>query len=194
MVDNIIFLDFDGVINKNSYDEDKLVISECLEVLLILIKKYNLKVVPICGALFVGEGTINTKKKIVKRLNSYGVFDIDGFIEPNFCGSFLGNDLSSRTIGIVDYLKRRGNVNYVIIDDEHKREYKLLGLNHICTKPHIGLTMDVLDDFILKRNTCYGFDNVIYDYRDLSDAEFIVNSNNLVKVFKKVYEKRRNDL
>lgn len=194
MVDNILFLDFDGVINRNSSEDKKLVISECLEVLLILIKKYNLKVVPICSALFVGEGTNNTKKKIVNRLNSYGVFDIDGFIEPNYCGSFLDIELSSRTIGIVDYLKKRGNVNYVIIDDDYKREYKLLGLNHICTKPYIGLTMDVLNDFILKKNTCYGFDKVIYDYRDLSDAKFIVNSNNLVKVLKKVYEKRSNDL
>jgi len=193
MSDNIVFLDFDGVINKNSCDDDKLVLSECLEVLLILIKKYRLKVVPICGALFVGLGTVNTKKRIAKRLNSYGIFDIDGFIETNYCGTFLGNKISARTIGIVDYLKKRGEVNYVIIDDEHQRDYRRLGLNYIHTEPHTGLTMEKLNDFSLKKNTCYGFDKVNYDYKDFSCADYIVNSNNLVKVLKKVYEKRSNE-
>lgn len=193
MSNNIVFLDFDGVINKNSCYDDKLVLPECLEVLLILIKKYNLKVVPICGSLSVGLGTVNTKKRIIKRLNSYGVFEIDGFIEVNYCGTFLGKELSSRAIGIVDYLKERGDVKYVIIDDDYQRDYRMLGLNYIHTDPHVGLTMKHLDGFSLKENTCYGFDKVNYDYKDFSCADYIVNSNNLVKVLKKVYEKRSNE-
>lgn len=192
MTDNIIFLDFDGVINRNSMNHE--IIPECLEVLLILIKKYNLKVVPICGALSFGLGTTNTKKRLIKRLNNYGIFDIDGFIETNYEGTFLEKKLQNRTIGIIDYLKKRGNVNYIIIDDENKREYNMLGLNYINTKPFVGLTMKHLDKFRLKQNTCYGFDKVIYKYKDLSNYKFIVNSNNLVKVLKKVYEKRSNNI
>ena len=192
MSDNIVFLDFDGVINKNSCIEDKEVVPECLEVLLILIKKYNLKVVPIAGALSIGLGTAKTKKNITNRLNSYGIFDIDGFIETNYCGTFLDKKISSRTIGIVDYLIKRGEVNYIIIDHENQREYKMLNLNHLKTIPHVGLTMKDLNQFSLKKNTCYAFDKVDYKYKDFSNAPYIVNSNNLIRVLKKVYQKECN--
>lgn len=193
MEDNILFLDFDGVINNNTIKDDREVVTECLEVLLILIKKYNLKIVPIAGSLSIGFGTVNTKKRIINRLNKYGIFNIDGFIETNYQGTFLNKKLSSRTIGIVDYLKKRGNVNYIIIDDEYQREYKMLNLNHIHTKPNEGLTLKYLNDFTLKKNTCYGFDKVYYKFKDFSNSSYIINSNNLVKVLRKVYQKKRNE-
>ena len=53
--------------------------------------------------------------------------------------------------------------------------------------------MKHLNGFFLKKNSSFGFDRVIYEYQDFSDAAYVVNSNNLVRVLKKVYEKRSNE-
>lgn len=185
MKKNIIFLDFDGVINDNISKVNE----QSLELLLLLIKQYNISVVPISS--HIRNATTNQKNKVTEYLHKLGITDIDDFIDPNFEGTFLNIKLSSRVVGIVDYLIKNPNINYIILDDEYFNQYHLLGLNYLRTNSNKGLQTKDLKKFQLKHNNHRYLSKVKYKYRDINKQSYIKYSNDLVKVLKKVYESRR---
>lgn len=138
MEENIIFLDFDGVITN---DENKFSI-EAISVLNKVILEYKAKVVVISSMLV--NGTDKKKMLITNMLNRLGITYID-FINPNFVAMFDGKYLKRRVVGIIDYLRLNPHVNYIILDDEYSEEYTKFGLNHLQTHEDIGLRREDYD-------------------------------------------------
>lgn len=132
-MENIIFLDIDGVLNKNNTNFSL----ESVEVLNKLIITYKAKVVMITS--WQMNGTENRRKWIRHQLEELNIYDID-FIDPNFEGSLCNIKLPSRLLGIVDYLKNKKECNYVILDDDYHNNYKLICLNHYRVHPFKGIT------------------------------------------------------
>lgn len=184
MQKNILFLDFDGVIIDNTSKVSK----KSLELLLLLIKKYDIKIVPISS--YIRNGTKNQKNRVTEYLHNLGIEDIDDYIDPNLEGTFLDIKLSSRIIGIIDYLRKNPNINYIILDDEYFNEYHLLGLNYLKTNPNKGLQSKDLKKFQLKKNNHKYLDRVKYQYKDINKYSYLKYTNDLVKVLKKVYERK----
>lgn len=183
-MENVIFLDIDGVLNNN-YDKYSY---EAHTVLLKLISKYSAKVVVISSNL--GNGTLNRRKKLIQRFNNLGIYDID-FIDPNF-ECFFNVKITRRVVGVIDYLRRNRWVNYIILDDEFERQYKYFGLNHFKTNKNKGLLKKDLCKIKLKKVTNKQFElfnSLGYNYRELGDYEKV--TNNLLKILKLPYEKRK---
>ena len=99
-MNNIIFLDIDGVLNDNC---SKLSLQN-VWVLKQLIEKYDSKVVLISS--LQGSGTKYNRKKLSNLFESIGVYNVE-FIDPNFEGEFCNIKLPSRLLGIIDYLKNK---------------------------------------------------------------------------------------
>ncbi len=176
---NIIFLDIDGVLNDNCSE----FLSESVEVLKLLVKIFNAKVVIISSWQMNG---IETRRKALKyQFEKLCIYNID-FIDPNFRGSLCDINLPSRLLGIVDYLKKNEITNYVILDDEYHNDYKLIHLNHFKTMPFKGLTYKDLPKIVLKPVNLNNFKHINYQYRQLGDYELV--TNNLIKVLKRKYE------
>lgn len=180
---NVIFLDIDGVLNdiRVKFKE------ESVNVVKELKKIYTAKVVMITSWQL--NGTINRRKYIANKLEDQGIYDID-FIEPNFKGNFLNIEIPDRVLGIIDYLKKQDVSSYVILDDEYQNDYRLLCLNHYKTSPLKGLTYKDLSKISFKKVNLNNFKYVNYEYRKLGAYE--QSTNNLIKVLKKVANKRRN--
>lgn len=184
-MENVIFLDIDGVL-KNNTDKYS---SEALTVLLKLINKYNAKIV-IISSLF-GNGTLGRRKKLIKIFNNFGIYDID-FIDPNYECFFLNVKISGRVIGIIDYLRKNRWINYIILDDEFERKYKYLGLNYFKTNKNKGLLEKDLSKIEFKKvskKQFEVFDSINYNYRELGDYERV--TTNLLKTLKLISEKRK---
>lgn len=179
-MNNIIFLDFDGVIN-NSFDKINL---SCIRALHTLINLYDAKIVVISSIL--GSATINKKRYITKYLNKLGFFNID-FIDPNFEGDYLGKEVPARLLGIIDYLKNNPECSYVILDDEYERNYKRLGLNHYKTKMFQGLQKRDIPKIVFKKSNDKIYSHIKYYYRTLYGYE--AATNNLVKTLKLIKDK-----
>lgn len=179
---NIIFLDIDGVLNNNISSFSL----ESIEVLKQLMQLYNAKVVMITS--WQMNGTEARRKRIQQQFEKLGIYDID-FIVPNFEGSMCGIKITSRVLGIIDYLKNNEIVNYVILDDEYHNDYKLICLNHYRTIPFKGLTYKDLPKITFKTVNLNNFKYIHYQYRQFGEYELVTNK--LVKVLKKKYE---NDL
>ena len=182
-MENIIFLDIDGVLNdiRVKFRE------ESVNVVKELIKIYNAKVVMITS--WQSNGTINIRKAVANRLEEQGIYDVD-FIEPNFKGHFLNIEVPDRVLGIIDYLKNHDVSSYVILDDDYHNDYKLLCLNHYRTLPLKGLTYKDLYKKSFKKVNLNNFKYVNYDYRKLGAYEQV--TNDLIKVLKKIERNRIN--
>ena len=131
---NVIFLDFDGVINNN----EETVTKEAMITLKEMILKYQALVV-ITTSWFVFSP--NRKEKITAFLNKLGITNID-WLKLGLKGTYQGIPLSYRTLGIIDYLSEHPSINYIVLDDEYDSEYRLLNINHLKTNPNIGLTKE----------------------------------------------------
>ena len=176
---NIIFLDIDGVLNDNG----SVFLSESVKVLNLLIQMYNAKVVMISS--WQRNGTEARRKELKSQFEELCIYDID-FIDPNFEG-YLGDiKLSSRLLGIVDYLKNNELVNYVILDDEYYNDYKLICLNHFKTMLFKGLSYKDLSRIVFKPVNLNNFKQINYQYRQLGEYEVV--TNNLIRVLKKKYD------
>ena len=176
-MENLIFLDIDGVLNYIEVEFNE----ESINVLKELIQKYNAKVVMITS--WQTNGTENKRKNIKHQLEKLGIYDID-FIDPNFEGSFYDIQLPSRLLGIVDYLKNKEKCNYVILDDEYHNDYKLICLNHYRTTQPKGLNYKDLPKIIFKPVNLNNFKYIKYKYGKLGEYENV--TNNLIKVLKKI--------
>ena len=113
---------------------------------------------------------------------------IDDFIDPNFKGNLGGVSLSNRVLGIIDYLKEHSNSEYVILDDEYKNDYKMLGLNHLEVDMWTGLEDKSLERISFKKVNLDILNRVNYSYRELGDYELA--TNNLIKTLKRVLKKQ----
>lgn len=174
---NLIFLDIDGVLNDNFSD----ISDESIEILKQLINIYGAKVI-IISSLQI-NGTIKNRQKLQERLEKYGLLNID-FIDPNYEGEICNIPLPSRILGIIDYLKNNPVENYVILDDEFHIYYRLTCLNYFRTNPHKGLISNDLDKIKFKAVNKKIFNHVNYKYRQLGNYEVV--TNNLIKVLKKI--------
>lgn len=184
-MNNIIFLDIDGVLNNNIVRFNE----ESINTLKELILRYNAKVVMITS--WQQNGRTNRRKKIQYIFEQLGIYNID-FIVPNFEGYILDIKLPNRLLGIIDYLKNNDIDNYVILDDEYYRDYKLVCLNHYRTKTLKGLTYKDLNKIDLEPVNLNNFKYINYQYRQLGDFELV--TNNLIKVLKKKYECDKNKI
>lgn len=179
-MNNIIFLDIDGVLNniKVLFNE------ESINVIKELIKNNNAQVVMITSWQMNGSESI--RKKIRTVLEKQGIYNID-FIDPNFEGSLCDIELPPRLLGIVDYLKNNNVSNYVILDDDYHNDYKLICLNHYKTIPFKGLRYKDLNKIIFKQVNLNNFKHINYQYRKLGEYELVTNK--LIKVLKQVASK-----
>lgn len=180
-MNNIIFLDIDGVLNDNHSIH---ILKENVNVLKKLIEKNNAKVVVISS--WQMNGTTNVRNKIRKIFEELGIYNID-FIDPNFEGTFCDIELAPRLLGIVDYLKNNNVSNYVILDDEYHNAYKLLCLNYYKTAQFKGLTYKDLNKITFKQVNLNNFKYINYKYRKLGEYELVTNK--LIKVLKQVASK-----
>ena len=184
-MENIIFLDIDGVLNniKVRFNE------ESVNVVKELIQKYNAKIVMITS--WQGNGTERRRKWIQQQLEELGIYDID-FIDPNFVGNLCFKDnlsyikIDSRLLGIVNYLQNKSKCNYIILDDDYHNDYKLLCLNHYRTMPLKGLSYKDLPKITFKLVNLNNFKYIKYQHRQLGQYELVTNK--LIKVLKKKYE------
>lgn len=181
-MENIIFLDIDGVLNNVRVKFSE----ESINVVKELIRIYNAKVVMITSWQL--NGTTNRRKYIVNRLEEQGICGVD-FIDPNLKGFFLNIDVPDRVLGIIYYLKNHNVSSYVILDDDYHNDYKLLCLNHYRTLTLKGLTYNDLPKISFKKVNLNNFEYVNYDYRKLGAYEQI--TNDLIKVLNKIERKRR---
>ena len=180
-MNNIIFLDIDGVLNniKVLFNE------ESINVIKELIKKHKAKVVMITS--WQMNGTESIRKKIRTVLEKQGIYDID-FIDPNFEGYLVDIKIPNRLLGIVDYLKNNPESSYVIFDDDYHNDYRLLCLNHYRTMPLKGLLSKDLEKITFKKANLNNFKNINYKYRKLGQYELA--TNNLIKVLKQIPSKK----
>lgn len=176
-MNNLIFLDIDGVLNniKVLFNE------ESINVIKELIKKYNARVVIISSWQMNGRESI--RKKIRTVLEKQGIYGID-FIDPNFEGYLRDIKIPNRLLGIVDYLKCNPDSNYVIFDDDYHNDYRMLCLNHYRTMPLKGLLSKDLEKISFKKVNINNFKHIEYKYRKLGEYELA--TNNLIKVLKQI--------
>lgn len=179
---NIIFSDIDGVLNDNS----SYLCPEIISNFKRLVEENEAKVVLITSRQ--GFGTKNIRIRIIDEMSQIGISNVD-FVDPNFEGDLFGIPIPSRVLGIIDYLKNNRDCNYVILDDEYHNDYKLLCLNFYKTSMNQGLRNSDLVHISLKKVNMNNFKNVNYYYRQLGEVE--QNYNNLIKVLKKVYDKKK---
>lgn len=184
MEETIIFLDFDGVINDNTEE----ITIESIETLKHLIVENSARVVVIASRIM--RGTEESKNRAASLLNDYGIYNID-FLDFNFAGSYLGTSLSSKALGIVNYLKLNYNVRYVILDDENEEEYRLVGLNHYQTPMWTGLRKQDLEKIEFKLPSSEIMNKVIYKCQKTNNKEKL--EKELVKVLKRVLKRRENE-
>lgn len=180
-MEKIIFLDIDGVVNDNSCES---FLTSCVKILNNLVVKEKAKVVLISS--WQGTGTKARRKRVLEILNESGI-KVDDFIDPNLEGNLGDISLPSRVIGIVDYLKKNNDCNYVILDDEFHNDYKLLCLNHFKTHMYKGLQRNDLNLIAFKSVNLSILNRVDYHYRQLGDYEKA--TNNLIKVLRKIAAK-----
>jgi len=184
-MENIIFLDIDGVLNNIEVKFKE----ESVNVIKELMKQYNAKIVIISS--WQQNGTKHIRNNIKNIFEKLDIYNID-FIDPNFRGNinFKGSispiEIDSRLLGIIDYLKNNKNCNYVILDDDYHNDYKLICLNHYKTKPLKGLTYKDTPKIRFKPVNIDNFKYINYQYRELGYYEQV--TNNLVKALKKKYK------
>lgn len=183
---NIIFLDIDGVLNDNC----AYFLLESVDVLKHLIKLYNAKIVMITS--LQGNGTEKRRKRIRDKLKDFNIQNID-FIDPNFEGELYfdgyvkGFKMVPRLLGIINYLQNTGKCNYVILDDDYYFDYKFIKLNCYRPSPFDGLTYEDLPKIKFETVNLNDFKNIKYRYRQLGAYELA--TNNLVRVLKNIQEK-----
>ena len=158
---NIIFLDFDGVINNN----DDLTTDESILTLKKIIRDYQSKVVVISS--WIMDGREERKRKIIDFLNKLGIHNVD-FINPNLTGTFADIELNYRFLGIADYLLNQPQTHYLILDDEYDDEYTKLNLNHVKTNMNTGLVLSDYDKVIFTKPDLSVLSQISIQEKDLS--------------------------
>jgi hydroxymethylpyrimidine pyrophosphatase-like HAD family hydrolase len=182
---NIIFLDIDGVLNNIEVKFK----DECVNVVKELIKQHDAKIVIISSWQWNGTQRIRNNIKII--FEKLGIYNID-FIDPNYRGNicFKGSlspiEIDSRLLGIIDYLKKNKDSNYVILDDDYHNDYKFICLNHYKTIALRGLTYEDISKIKFKPVNLNNFEYINYKYRELGLYE--LKTNQLIKVLKKKYQ------
>lgn len=176
-MENIIFLDIDGVLNDNV----SVLLFESVEALKQLISTYNARVVMITS--WQQNGTENRRKRIRNYLEELGIFNID-FIDPNFEGGLGDINVPERLLGIIDYLKSAHGAKYVILDDDYHNKYKMVCLNYYKINPNKGLSYNDLDKIKFMPVNFNVLDRINYQYRSLGQYEVV--TNNLIRVLKKL--------
>ena len=156
---NIIFLDFDGVINNN----DDLITEESILTLKKIIHEYQAKVVVISSWIMDGR----EERKIRDFLDKLGIHNID-FINPNLIGTFENNELNYRFLGIADYLLNNPQINYLILDDEYDDEYNRLNLNHLKTNMDTGLVLSDYNKVAFKKPDLFILSQISIQENDLN--------------------------
>lgn len=180
MTENLIFLDFDGVINNNI---DKLTI-EALETLKSLVNFYNAKIVVISSLLGgAEEGKILW---LTSCLNKLGFYNID-FINPNFDGYYLNRHIPNRALGIIDYLKKCPESPYVILDDEFHTHYRRLGLNYYKTNGSKGLQKKDLEKIQFRITNGRIYNQV--EYQDINTLMRNKATSKLIRTLKLIEKK-----
>lgn len=180
---NIIFLDIDGVLNDNKSNYSIYSINALKKI----INRYCAKLVLITSEQ--RNGTIERRNKIINKLKKLGL-EVYDFIDPNFEGDIIDIKLSSRVLGIVHYLKNNPVDKYLIIDDDYYNDYRLLSLNYYRTRMFKGLLEKDLTKIEFKSVNLNNFRCVNYRYRQLGEYEHLTNE--IVKVLKKIYQKKSN--
>lgn len=175
---NIIFLDIDGVINDGFSDFSL----ESISVLKRIVDENNAKIIIISSKQ--RNGTTSIRNKLINLMKQYNI-EVNDFIDPNFIGNLSGIEISSRILGIVDYLKNNSEANYVILDDEYQNDYKLLCLNYY--KVNNGLKNKDYDKIKFKKVNPNNFRNINYHYRKLGEYEQA--TNNLIYVLKRIKDR-----
>ena len=179
----IVFLDIDGVLNDNLND----FVDSCVESVKELVEKNNASVVMITS--LQGNGTKIRRNKLSKVLEEVGIM-VDDYIDPNFEGGLGDISMSSRVLGIIDYLKKHSDVNYIILDDEFHNEYRTSCLNYYKTGTWKGFQKKDIDKVSFKSVNLKTLDYFSYHYRELGSYEKA--TNNVIKTLKKVLEKKSN--
>lgn len=185
-MEKVIFLDIDGVLNDNCIN---VFLDLCVQNVKTIIEKEKAKVVVISS--LQGNGTCAKRKVLSERLNKVDII-VDSYIDPNFKGDMDGISISSRAIGIVDYLKKNKDCCYVILDDEYDEEYALLGLNYFKTGMWQGLQKEEVEAITFKKVDFKTLNGINYCYRELGAYELA--ANNLVKTLHKVLELKEKSL
>ena len=179
----IVFLDIDGVLNDNLND----FVDSCVESVIKLVDKNDASVVMITS--LQGNGTKAKRNKLSNMLGEKGI-NVSDYIDPNFEGSLCGISISSRALGIVDYLKNHSDVSYVILDDEFHNDYKMACLNYYKTHTWKGFQSKEIDRIVFKKVNLNTLSNFKYGYRELGAYEKA--TNDVIKTLKKVIEKKSN--
>ena len=182
IMEKIIFLDIDGVLNDNTVNG---YLNRCVDCLKKYISDKDIKIVIISS--LQSTGTVKKRQKLEKSLGEVGI-KIDDFIDPNFKGNLGGVSLSNRVLGIIDYLKEHSSSEYVILDDEYKNDYKMLGLNHLEVDMWTGLDDKSIEKISFKKVNLDILNRVNYSYRELGDYELA--TNNLIMTLKRVLKKQ----
>ncbi len=180
---NIIFLDIDGVLNDNTSSYS----AKSINVLKEIINKYRAKLVLITSEQ--RNGTVEQRNKIIIKLKQLGL-DVCDFIDPNFEGDIIDIKIPSRVLGIIHYLNNNPVDKYLILDDDYYNDYKLLSLNYYRTRMFKGLLEKDLAKIEFRPVNLNNFKYVNYRYRQLGEYEFLTNE--IVKVLKKIYQKKNN--
>lgn len=184
-MENIIFLDIDGVLNDNGDNNFNL---ESVNVVKRLVEENSAKVVVISS--WQGFGTKRRRNKTEEKLNSVGI-DVYDFIDPNLEGDICDMSLSYRCVGIVDYLKKNSLCNYIILDDEFHNDYRLMCFNYFKPSKWVGLKEKDYDKLYFKKVNLNILNKVNYHYRELGAYEKSIN--NLVLTLKNIVEKKKNE-
>ena len=178
---NVIFLDIDGVLNDNISD----FVDECIDSVKKL-KEDNCASIVMITSL-QGNGTKVRRNKVSRMLEEVGI-KVDDYIDPNFEGGLGDISMSSRVLGIIDYLKKHSDVNYIILDDEFHNEYRTSCLNYYKTGTWKGFQKKDIDKISFKGVNLKTLDYFSYHYRELGAYEKA--TNDVIKTLKKVIEKK----
>ena len=179
----LTYIDIDGVLNDNTSD----FVDECVESVKKLKEDNDASIVMITS--LQGNGTKVKRDKVSKMLLEVGI-NVDDYIDPNFEGSLCDMSISSRVLGIIDYLKNHNDISYVILDDEFHNDYKMSCLNYYKTHTWKGFQRKEIDRVTFKKVNPKTLSNFDYHYRELGAYEKA--TNDVIKTLKKVLEKKSN--
>jgi len=181
MTENVLFIDMDGVINNNLEKVTK----EAIMTLRYIINKYKCRVVLITSN--IGRGTEVKKEMLKEYFYGLRIYNID-FIDTNFLGIHNNINLKFSTLGIIDYLKKHPNINYLIIDDENEEQYQMFDFNYLKTGMYDGLKFEQREDVKFESVNLENISDVSYQHRDLGKWYEVIQTENGRRLIRAVRE------
>lgn len=151
---NIIFLDFDGVINNNQ----EIITPEALKNLKKIIALSQAKIVVISSWFMHSP---KRREKISEFLTKLKITNFD-LIKVDLEGTYNGEYLSYRSLGIIDYIFKHPNIYYIVLDDEFKKEYNLLNIYCLTTNSNTGLVKEDILKITFKQPNLTTFEKIKY--------------------------------